>query len=47
LVRLKTELERLDKTAPQLPAQNQADLKELETWSNKSKELEQKIVVLT
>jgi hypothetical protein len=47
LVRLKGELDRLQKTAPQLPPQNQADLKELETWSNKSKGLEQKIVVVT
>lgn len=46
LARLKGELERLEKTAPQLPAQNQADLKELEKWTTKSKELEEKIVAV-
>jgi DNA repair exonuclease SbcCD ATPase subunit len=46
LTRLKAELERLQLAAPQLPAQNQADLKELEKWTAKSKELEQKIVNL-
>jgi len=46
LLRLKTELEQLQKTAPQLPAQNQADLNELEKWNTKSKELEQQIVAV-
>ena len=46
LVRLKAELERLGKTAPQLPAQNQADLNELDKWNAKSKELERQIVIV-
>jgi predicted ABC-type transport system involved in lysophospholipase L1 biosynthesis ATPase subunit len=46
LIRLKAELEQLQKTTPQLPAQNQADLTELEKWNAKSKELEQQIVAV-
>ncbi len=46
LTRLKAELEQLQKTTPQLPAQNQADLKELENWNAKSKDVEQQIVAV-
>lgn len=46
LARQKAELEQLQKTTPQLPAQNQADLKELENWNAKSKDVEQQIVAV-